>query len=232
MKHILYIVLSISVLFAGCKKNETEETQQQPAQQTTQTEQTENPSLTARGVKGFNDILKEVIKALKTKNQKALNNYIDAENGLYYVISTQGIYSEIVKYSDFEAVFKDSENTSEYEQNALSYLLDYLNNVEMNEMEIVNQDLLGVEACDFTEKGFFKDKSENNSKILTDIYSMNLERDGLKIEPDELLNLGDIQNKANQRFLINDGEATYTLYFTKKEEQYKLLMMDMRECSM
>jgi hypothetical protein len=232
MKHILYIIFSISILFYGCKKNETEETQQQSEQQITKTEQTESPSLTARGVKGLNGVLSEVIAALKTKNTVVLNQYIDNETGLYYVISTQGIYSEIVKYTDFEVVFKESENTSEYEQNALTYLLDYLNNVEMDEMEIINEDLLGVEACDFTEKGFFKDKSESNSKILTDIYNMNLERDGLEIEPNELLSLGEVQNTADQRFLINDGEATYILYFTKKAEQYKLQIMDMRECSM
>jgi len=233
MKNSLYIILSISILFFGCKKSETEQAlQQQEIQAESTTEQSEEPLPTARGTINFKDILKDVVSGLKTENSEVLNQYVDAESGLYYIISTQGIYSEIMKYTDFDEVFKDSEGTSEYEQNPLSYLLDYMNNVEMNELEIIDDNLLGQEACDFVEEGFFNDTQENNSKILTDIYNMNLERDGLAINPNELLELGDIQNKANKRFLINDGESTYVLYFANEDNQYKLLMMDMRECSM
>jgi hypothetical protein len=66
--------------------------------------------------------------------------------------------------------------------------------------------------------------------MLTDIYQMNAERDGLDIEPNELLKLGDTQNAVIKTVFIGDGEVTYTFYFTEKNNKWTLTIMDMRDC--
>jgi hypothetical protein len=223
MRFLLF-ALVITFGLVGCKSTETEEPQQNQETQETQ------EVASARGTSTFNAALKDVIKALKTQDKAALDGYIDSEKGLFFVLSTQGSYNECLNYEAAAKLFEYSKNASEYEANPLKYLLDYLNNVNITEFEIVEKDLFGVESCSFHEKGFFVDSNETDIKLLTDIYTMNIERDGLKINANELLKLGDAQKSATKTVFIGDGQMTYTLYFTEKNGQWTLTIMDMRDC--
>jgi hypothetical protein len=220
----LFFALVITFGLVGCKSSETEEPQQNQSTQETQ------EVASARGTSTFNTALKDVIKALKTQNKAALDGYIDSEKGLFFVLSTQGAYSECLNYEASAKLFEYSAEASDYEANPLKYLLDYLNNVDVSEMEIVEKDLFGVESCSFNAKGFFVDSNESDLKLLTDIYQMNIERDGVKINANELLKLGDAQKNATKTVYIGDGDVTYTLYFTEKDSKWTLTIMDMRDC--
>jgi Ni,Fe-hydrogenase I large subunit len=222
----LFFALFITLGFVSCKSTETEE-----PQQTQQTQETQEVA-SSRGISTatFKPALKDVIKALKNQDKAALDGYIDSEKGLFFILSTQGAYSECLNYEASAKLFEYSANASEYEANPLKYLLDYLNNVDMSEIEIIEKDLVGVESCSFHEKGFFVDSNESDIKLLTDIYQMNSERDGLGIEANELLKLGDAQKYAAKTVYISDGEVAYTFYFTEKDGQWTLTIMDMRDC--
>lgn len=218
---VLFFALVITIGLIGCKSSESEEPQ---------TNQETQETITARGVSTFDAALKDVIEAFKTQDKTALDGYIDSEKGLFFVLSTQGAYSECLNYEASAKLFEYSANASEYEANPLKYLLDYLNNVNITELEIIEKDLFGVESCSFQEKGFFVDSNETDIKLLTDIYQMNIERDGSKIDANELLKLGDAQKSATKTVYIGDGQMTYTFYFTEKDNKWTLTIMDMRDC--
>lgn len=218
---VLFFALVITLGLIGCKSSKSEEPQ---------TNQETQETITARGVSTFDAALKDVIQALKNQDKAALNAYIDSEKGLFFVLSTQGAYSECLNYDTSAKLFEYAANASEYEANPLKYLLDYFNNVDISELEIVEKDLFGVESCSFQEKGFFVDSNETDIKLLTDIYQMNIERDGSKIDANQLLKLGDAQNAASKTVYIGDGQMTYTFYFTEKDNKWTLTIMDMRDC--
>lgn len=218
---VLFFALVMTIGLIGCKSSTSEEPT--TAQETEET-------ITARGVSTFDAALKDVIKALKNQDETALNTYIDDKKGLFFVLSTQGAYSECLNYENSAKLFEYAANANEYEANPLKFLLDYFNNVDMNEVEIVTKDLFGVEACGFQEKGFFLDSNDADVKLLTDIYQMNIERDGAAIDANELLKLGDAQNAASKTVFVSDGETTYTFYFTEKDGKWTLTIMDMRDC--
>lgn len=218
---VLFFALVITLGLIGCKSSKSEEPQ---------TIQETQETITARGVSTFDEALKEVVQALKNQDKAVLDAYIDSEKGLFFVLSTQGAYSECLNYKTSPKLFEYAAKASEYEANPLKYLLDYFNNVNLNELEIVEKDLFGIESCSFQEKGFFVDSNKPDIKLLTDIYQMNIERDGSKIDANELLKLGDAQNAASKTVFIGDGQMTYTFYFTEKDNKWTLTIMDMRDC--
>ncbi|MFT5833450.1 MAG: hypothetical protein ACI97N_001077 [Cognaticolwellia sp.] len=220
----LFFALIVTIGLSGCASTESE------SEQPEQTDGLQNEMPVSRSTSTFENTLQAVIKAMKNQDEAALDEYIDIENGLFFVESTQGAYSECLNYESSAKLFLYSSEASEYEVNPLKYLLDYFNNVDMAEFEIVEEDLFGREACNFQEKGFFLDSNEADVKMLTDIYQMNAERDGLDIEPNELLKLGDTQNAVIKTVFIGDGEVTYTFYFTEKNNKWTLTIMDMRDC--
>lgn len=221
MRTLLFAFTVFVIGLTSCKSTESE-----PSQQTQEPEKI----ATSRGVTTANDAISKIVEALKNQDSTTLNKYIDTEKGLYLVLSTQGSYSDCTHYNSALPIFQDGENSSEYDAHPLTYLMDYLNNVDINEMEIIQEDLFGIDACSFHENGFFLDSNETDIKLLTEVYTMNIERDGNEINPTELVKLGETQNEVSKTLYIGDGEVTYTLYLTEKDGQWSVTIMDFRDC--
>ncbi len=220
MRILLFALAIFTIGFTSCKSSKTEPQTQQQVQDT----------VAVKGVMTFEDALKDIVQAFKNQDTMTLNKYINDEKRLYFLSSTQGSYSACTRYNSMKPLLKASEKTSEYEANPLKYLLDYFNNLNINEIEVVSRDLMETEACAFHEKGFFLDENEADTKLLTDVYEMNLARDGETINSKELLQLGDTQNASKKMVYVSDGEVTYTFYFMEKNNQWWLTIMDMRDC--
>lgn len=226
MRTLFFALAIFTIGFVSCKSTESDDAQ--PAEQTQQEElNSRNVGQTSNSIDAA---LKDVVKALKNQDTETLDKYIDKEKGLYYVQSTQGAYSECVHYYDSKTMIADSEESSEYDINPMKYLLDYFNNVNVKEMEVITQDLFGVEACGFENEGFFIDSNETDLKLLTDIYTMNTTRDSEELDSDELVKLSETQNEVNKTVFIGDGEVTYTFYFTQENGHWWLTIMDLRDC--
>ncbi|MFK7948263.1 MAG: hypothetical protein AB8G11_11770 [Saprospiraceae bacterium] len=226
MRTLFFALAIFSIGFVGCKSTEPDESQQQEQQE----EELNSRNIATQSSNTVDVTLKEVIKGFQNQDTETLNKYIDKEKGLYYIQSTQGAYSECIHYFDSKKVMEDSKESSEYDINPMKYLLDYFNNVNTKEMEVFTEDLFGVEACGFEEEGFFVDSNKADLKLLTDIYTMNTERDDKEIEPDELVKLGETQNEVTKTVFIGDGEMAYTFYFTQKNNKWYLTIMDLRDC--
>lgn len=226
----LFFALAIFTLgFVGCKSTETEEVQQQ---QQEQQQELNSRSVATEASNTIEIAVKELVKAFKNQDTTTLNKYINQDKGLYYVQSTQGAYSQCIHYYHAGKMIADSEGANEYEINPMKYLLDYFNNVNAKEMEVITEDLFGVEACGFEKEGFFVDRNEADVKLLTDVYTMNIARDEEDIESDELVKLGEIQNEVTKTVFIGDGDVTYTFYLTDEDGQWWLTIMDLRDCVM
>jgi hypothetical protein len=229
MKTSFWIALVATFSLFGCKSNTT--TEPTDAQQTPpQTQQQQQEAPTARGGNAFGTYFTSLMKAFKSKDTKALDGMIDEKHGVFYVTSGQGVYNSMQAYKSTEKLLNDSKKAGN--SSPIKYLSDFLNNGALEELDLVTDDMFGVEPCEFTNKGFYEDTNSDNGKLLTDTYTMNLERDGGNIQTDELLKLGDAQQRASKRVLINDGETTYTFYFVEEKGSFKLGIMDMRECQM
>lgn len=220
MRTLFFALVMLTIGLIGCKSTETEQEAPQQIKET----------IASRSVMTTNDAIKEIVAALKNQDTTALNKYINDGKGVYFISSTQGAYSDCIHYKSAFPIFEYSNEGSEYEANPLKYLMDYLNNVDMSEMEVVEEDLFGVEACDFHDKGFFLDSNKADIKLLTDIYNMNTTRDDMEIDPTELVKLGETQNEVTKTLYIGDGEVTYTLYLTEEDNQWWITVMDFRDC--
>lgn len=229
MRTIFFILAVFTIGFVGCESTEPDDSQQQQKQKQEQTQEISSRGVT-QNAESLESTLKVIINAFKNQDGDILNNYINEDKGVYYIQSTQGAYSECTHYNNATNILNDIENVSEYDINPLKYLLDYFNNVNTNEVEILNEDLFGVDACGFEKDGFFIDKNQADVKLLTDIYTMNIARDGDEIAPEELVKLGETQNELSKSVFIGDGEVTYTFYFTEEDGQWWLTIMDLRDC--
>ena len=225
MRTLFFALAIFTIGFVGCKSTESDEPQQQEQQ-----EELNSRNIAVETANSLDATLTKVVKAFKNQDTTTLNKFIDEEKGLYYVQSTQGAYSDCIHYYNSGKMIADSEEASEYDINPMKYLLDYFNNVNVKEMEVLTEDLFGMEACSFEEKGFFVDSNEADVKLLTDIYTMNAARDVDEIAPDELVKLGETQNEVTKTVFIGDGEVTYTFYFTQEDGQWWLTIMDLRDC--
>lgn len=227
MRTLFFALAIFTIGFVGCKSTESDEPQQQEQQQ-----ELNSRNIAVETSNSIDATVKELVKAFKNQDTMMLNKYIHQEKGVYYVQSTQGAYSHCFHYYNAGKMIADSEAASEYEINPMKYLLDYFNNVNTKEMEVLTEDLFGIDACGFEKEGFFVDSNEADVKLLTDVYTMNIARDEEDIDSDELVKLGNTQNEVTKTVFIGDGEATYTFYLTDEDGQWWLTIMDLRDCVM
>jgi len=230
MRTIFFFLTIFSISIAGCNSNVNNDSSSEVQSQ-------QNEAFGSRVIDestpiSIDEAVKNVILGLKNQDTSAINRHIHTDKGMYFIQSGQGVYSQYFHYFDLGKLLSDSEASSEFEINPLKYLLDYLNNVNAEEVEIMTEDLFGIDACEFENEGFFVDSNEADIKLLTDIYSMNVTAEGSEINPDELVKLGEVQNEVSKTIIISDGQESYTLYFTFENEKWWLSIMDLRDCVM
>ena len=228
MRTILFFFTVFTVSIIGCTSSDNNEQKSQSQQQEV---------FGSRGVdkntsSSIDETVKKVIIAFKNQDTTAINQHIHPQKGLFFVQSTQGVNSQYYNYAGSSELFMDSESLGEFEINPLKYMLDYFNNVAEDEIEIVTEDLFGIDACGFDSEGFFIDSNEADIKLLTDVYTMNVAADGSEINPNELVKLGEVQNEVSKTLFIGYGEEAYTLYFTFENGKWWLSIMDLRECGL
>ena len=228
MRIIFFFLIVFSVGIIGCNSNDSNE--KQSVSQTQQKEVFGSQGTNNNAPTSIDEAVQKVIIAFKNQDTIVIDEHIHPEKGLYFVQSTQGVNSQYSNYSGSSELFMDSESSSEFETNPLKYMLDYFNNVDEDEMEIVTEDLFGVDVCEFDSEGFFIDSNEADIKLLTDVYTMNVAADGSEINPNELVKLGEMQNEVSKTVIIGDGEEAYSLYFTFENGKWWLSIMDLREC--
>lgn len=223
MNKLFILLISITLAFVACKRDK-------PKPPPVENKDNNTLVATASKPKEFNAALETFIKALKSEDKAVVNSFIHPEQGYYFVLSTEGVYNDCIHYGNIDSLYQYAETASEYESNPFKYFLDALANLGEEELGVQEKDLFGVESCSFEEEGFYLDTNEPDVKTLTDVYSINAERDGIKLNPDELVQLSDTQNDLQKAVWLGSGEEADQLYFTQIDGEWYVSIFDLTEC--
>lgn len=227
MKNLLLMISCCSLALWGCRSSKK-----------TDEPKPDNPALFVKDeIKvtpqsaTFEMAFAAFITGLNEEDFKKVDKFIDPEQGYYFVLNGKGVYSDDSHYKTIESMFEDSRAAGEFEVNPFKHFLDMLANLSKDELEIVEQPLGEQDACDFEGTGVFLDTDSVKTTLLSDIYQQNAHRDEKEIDVDELKKRKDFEATATKRVFIGDKDGTDIFYFSKIGHQWRLAIIDMRDCS-
>lgn len=174
--------------------------------------------------KDFAVVFKDFIRAFQYKDYDKLNSFVDAEQGLFVIFPGNELYAEFSLYDNMKAVA----NAPAMDE-TLMYFEQSIQSGQIVDGNIFYTELDTLDACDITEIGLYGD--EGATDVLSKTYQTLQDNTGEAADAEITKQIKACEAAVKIKVFVGVGSEAEGFYFTNKNDQWYLSIMDLSDCS-